>query len=157
MKKIALFFILIPGLVFSSVASFTIGTTSASAQTSSASVQNIQRQEFKGEVLKVEGGKLTVDDNGTTKEFTVPSGIRVTKNTLESSLGEIQANDKVTITYSGDNQVLAVDATAGEVSDIAKFAVPALLLALLLIGLIYYFVKKSKQGHIKTTTTNVSN
>lgn len=143
-------------LAFLSVAPLITTPVQTFAQSNSTGVQDVQRNEFKGEVLKIANDKLTVDSNGITKEFTVPNGIRISKNTLESKLSDIQPKDKVTVTYSGNNQVLAVDATSGEVFDYGKFALPAIIIGLLLIGLVIYLARRSQERHIKTTTVSKS-
>ncbi|GAB4145329.1 MAG: hypothetical protein OHK0017_04790 [Patescibacteria group bacterium] len=119
-------------------------------------VRDVTEQTFEGEVTKIDSQKLTVKNDDTTREFTVPSGISVKRNTLDANLSDIQPNDRVKVTYSGDGQVLSIDATASQVFDYSKIGIPAVILILIILGVIAYLIRRSRKGHIKTTTVSKS-
>lgn len=115
---------------------------------------SLETREYSGEVLKVESDKLTIDTSEGSKEFNVPSGIRIERNASDVTIDKIKPGDKVTIKAAG-NEAVAVSVTAGStIEKLIKFAVISALLLLLFLVL-RRVIKKRNQGFIKTTPTNL--
>jgi hypothetical protein len=125
------------------------GETQTLAQ-NNQQVENIQSQQIAGEVLKKENSTLFVQTENGVKQFKIPTDIVIKKNTMDGSFADIRPNDQVNITYTQQGQVLSVDATANEVFDFAKYAIPGGILALITLIVLYSAYKKNNAGHIKT-------
>ncbi len=148
-------FVSVGNQMVSVAAQSTNNYSTESMTTQKSDVKDQETTKITGKVLKVDNNKLTVDANGT-KEYTVGDNISITRNTVKSSVKDIKPNDQVTITKSSEDEVLSIESTGSEVFDSAKFLIPGVILALILLGLGYYSWKKSKKGFIKTTTERVS-
>lgn len=116
--------------------------------------KNIQASKIYGEVLKVEGKTITINTNSSVKKITVPEGIKVTKNTGQANSNEINPRDMVTVTTS-NGEVLSIEATSSQLIDTGKMLIPIVIGAIILLGLLFYWWRKSQQGHIKTDIKNI--
>jgi|GEM_PF-6063221 len=114
-------------------------------------VENVQTMQIQGNVLVRNNNVITVKTNDETKQITIPSDIKVIRNTMGSKVEDIQPNDRVTVTQTSDGKVLSVDSTAGNVSDFGKWAVPVLIIALVGVMGVLTLIKKGHKSHIKTT------
>lgn len=113
----------------------------------------VQTNQVQGEVLRIDGNTLTVrDEQGSTQQITVDENILLRRNTLEAQVSDLQPGDDVTIVQAEDGQILSVNATAGEVIDWGRWLVPLAIGAVVLLGLVWWTVKKSNQPHVKTAT-----
>jgi hypothetical protein len=127
--------------------------TTPTANMSPADVRTIQAQEITGEVMALDNDSLTVDTNQGPLEISIPGTVAVKRNAMQAALSDIQTGDDVTITLSEDGQALAIEATAGEVRDWSNRLIPLLTGALLVLGLMWWFMRKANKSHIKTTAT----
>lgn len=114
-------------------------------------INDVQIETFSGEVQRRDGSVLTVRTDEGTKQVTVPAGVNISRNTQEATIDEIMPNDRVSITQTSDGQVLAVDATVGEVFDIGKWALPLLGIGLLTAIILWMLLRRANRSHIKTT------
>jgi uncharacterized membrane protein len=127
----------------------------AQTVTSNPQTQNVSTSTFSGEITKIDNNKVFVSTDDGVKEITIPGNIKITRNSIESKLADLKTRDQVTVTQSTKGEVLSVDATAGNLVDGAKISLPVIIGILVLLGLLYYFWKKSQQGHIKTEVRNI--
>lgn len=108
---------------------------------------------FSGELLRKQGELFFVKDGTLTKEFQIANGIIVKRDTMNVTPADLKVGDKLTLTTTADGKkVLAVDVVSGKVLDTAKYAIPLLIICLILVGVIWYFYNKSTKGHIRTKT-----
>lgn len=136
--------------------------TSPSASPSSSltptgdSITSVETSEISGEVVKSENSTITIKTSSNTVEVPLSSNIKITRDGEVVGATSIKAGDKVTATIdSSTNQALVLEATAGETAKQQQYVLPAILGALLLLGLIFWLVKKSQRQRIKTTQTNL--
>ena len=114
----------------------------------------VSTQTTTGEIQSILGNNLVVLSNNQTAAFTITDNIKITRNSVGAKSSDLKPRDQVTITKSGQN-IISIEAMAsGEVSDLAKIAIPLFILLILILGLAFYFWKKSQEGSIKTTPTN---
>lgn len=111
-------------------------------------IQDVKTAELTGEVLKIENNQLTVKTKeGETKQFSINEMMKVTRDGSDATAADIEPGDKATVQYSQDGEVLALSADSGMGMNILLWAIPAVIL----LGLLAYFVMKSKNsGKIKT-------
>jgi branched-subunit amino acid ABC-type transport system permease component len=129
------------------------GTDNAPATKSS--VENVQTQTFNGRVTTKEGREIKVDNDGTVKSFNIPESVSITKDTFQSGLDKVNVGDTAKITYeSSTNKVVSVEVTSGQIWDWGKIGIPAVILLLVLLALIYFFVQRSRRGAIKTAISD---
>lgn len=145
---------IIPVLILSAGLFTTAKSAKAVTVTPTSQVQNITTSDASGEVIKIDGRKLTIKLSNETKEITVPENIQIKKNSLDSNFNEIKVNDKIAYSESSDGKILSLSTTSAEVSDFSKRALPVAVAVLLLAGIAFYVLRKKNDGHIKTTTAN---
>lgn len=124
--------------------------TSSMESSMSAAGTNVQTNKITGEVLKIDGNRLTVKTDTETREFLVPNNIKITRDTNDVKLEEIKPEDRVTLTQDSFGQLLAVEIISEETQDLLKYLIPLTILLLVALGLIWYFVQKNNKGKIKT-------
>ena len=116
----------------------------------------VSTQTTTGEIQSILGNNLVVLSNNQTAAFTITDNIKITRNSVGAKSSDLKPRDQVTITKSGQN-IISIEAMAsGEASDLAKIAIPLFILLVLILGLAFYFWKKSQEGSIKTTPTNLN-
>jgi hypothetical protein len=117
--------------------------------------QNVPNETIVGIVLKNSDGNLVIQtvDKGI-KSLNIPQNVKVTRDSIGSSVNNIQPNDQVNVTTDNSGSILSVDATSNTLISIQRFLLPILALLLILLGLILTSVKRRQQGLIKTKTFN---
>lgn len=117
----------------------------------SPQVQNLQTSEIKGKVVKTSGNTISVEqDDKNLKDITIPDGAKITRDNKDATVQDIKTDDNVVATVDQNMQVVKIDITSSTVSKLSAFAIPGLIIGIILVGLIIYFINKSKQGHIVT-------
>ncbi len=131
----------------------TINFAKANAQVTG--VQNVQSQNFSGEVIKIENRTLSVKTSDETKQITVPNSIQIKRNALNATFENIKVNDLVSVSQTTDGEVLSISVTPSTVKNTAKIAVPIAILAIFLILAIIYFLRKRNSAFIKTSIEKI--
>lgn len=130
-------------------------TTDSPTPTATSQVQDVSKQEFSGEVTKIDGRKLTINTSDGTKEITVPDNLQIKKNGFDSKFEEIKVNDKVSFAQNPNGELLSISATSAEASDFSKRVLPFVIGGLIILGLLFYLLSQRSKGHVKTTTENI--
>ena len=130
------------------------GTNPNNVITAPSLVTTLRTSEINGDITKVDGGKITIlDGSGKAYEYTLNDSIRITRDTNIAKSNDIKVGDKVKIIIDADkNSLIGLEATNGQVFDIAKFGIPLIVLAVVVVGLIIYIINKSKEGKILTAS-----
>ncbi len=128
---------------------FSLAVLPASAQIETPA-QAIQVAQVKGEVLKRDSDKITIQNGDTVQEYSIPRNIKISRNTFGATVEDIQPNDNVTLTVGPTGEVLGLEATSGTVTDTGKWAVPLVLVLAILAIIGYLMYQKSTKGQIKT-------
>jgi hypothetical protein len=131
------------------------GSDSSTLTSTPSVVTTLQETVFEGEVVRVDGDKISVKGDAETKDFPVGSGIKITRDGSTTPLADIKPADKVKVTTDNNGQVLTLEATSAERSQWQKMAIPLILGGLLLLGLLWWLFRRSQTGHIRTTPTNL--
>jgi hypothetical protein len=119
--------------------------------TTGATTQEITTNEVKGEVTRIDGNMLTVrTSDNQVQQFTIPEGVRVTRNTLDSELNQIEPGDNVNLVLGSTGEILDISAVSAEVEDAGQIGLPVLIGLAVLALLGAYLWKKSQKGKIKT-------
>jgi hypothetical protein len=114
---------------------------------------DVKTDKFTGELIKKDDNKITLQSNSMTKDFLIPSSIKINRDTLSSSINKLEIKDQVTVTTNSETGlILSVEAVNGGLFDYAKYVVPGGIFLLLVVGFAYYLLKQSQTGRIKTTT-----
>jgi len=151
MKHIGLFIISIALLLASFVQPSLAQDANSGMQNENQEVRTVQSSQIEGEVVRKDNNALIIQTNEGVRSLAVPSNVSINRNTMQSSLGEIQPGDKVTISQSNTGEILSIDATASQVFDFGKYAVPLLLAGLIAGFIIWTLMRKAQQSHIRTT------
>lgn len=133
-------------------------TTSATPTTrqTTPSITSIQTTDISGEVIKVSDSAITIKTSNDTKEIPLSSNIKITRDGNDAQVADIQPGDQAKVTIEGaDNAAIVLDATSKQVGNLQQWLLPAIVVGVILLGLIYWLIKKSSTKHIKTTTTNM--
>jgi hypothetical protein len=125
------------------------------ARAENVDVQNVDTQTFSGEVIKIDNRNLTVKTDNETKEITVPQNIQIKRNSVDSNFESIKVNDKISFTQSQNGEVLSLSTTTGTVSDIGKYAIPAAIGLVLILGILALLMRNRGKGSIKTSIEKV--
>lgn len=114
----------------------------------------IRTNEISGDITKIDGGKITVlDTAGKAYEYSLNDSIKITRDTNIVKSNDIKVGDKVKIIIDADkNTLIRLEAISGQVIDIAKYTIPAVILGIVVVVLIVYAINKSNKGKILTST-----
>ncbi len=105
-------------------------------------------------MLKIDNRTITLNVSGQAIEFKVPDSIKVSRDGTESEVSTIRPSDKLTLTTGQNNEVLAVESTSSQRSGYKKLAIPAALIALLVLAGLVMISKNNNKAHIKTAPTS---
>lgn len=131
--------------------STTPGMSGTITPSPSPEVKDVQITEIKGKVVKVNEKTISLEQNDKSiKDITIPDGAKVTRDNKDAAVQDIKIDDTAVVTVGSDQQVIKVNITSNTISQLSAFAIPALIIGILLVGLILYLINKSKQGHIVT-------
>lgn len=152
LKILVAFTILITGMM--------IGRIAHAADTnlnSASSVKDVQTQKISGEVLTKNNStrKLTVQTDNGVKEVSVKPNTVINKNGFGSTFNDIKPNDQVTFLQSTGGEVLSMSVTASQIQDASKWALPAGLLALIGLVMLFSLNRQVNQNHFKTSISSV--
>lgn len=124
--------------------------------TQTSTVTNLETREVTGEVVKSRNNQITVDTGDETVEIRLFDNIKITRDGQDVEPSDIQTGDHVkAVIDTNSNQAISVEATSDHIAGIQQWIIPAILAALILIGLIYWLLRRTNRQHIKTTTTNM--
>ena len=114
----------------------------------------IRTNEISGDITKIDSGKITVlDTTGKAYEYSLNDSIKITRDTNIVKSNDIKVGDKVKIIIDADkNTLIGLEAISGQVIDTAKFAIPAVILGIVVLVLIVYTINKTNKGKILTPT-----
>ena len=127
---------------------------STNSVTTQNTVTTVRTSEINGDITKVDGGKITIlDGAGKAYEYTLNDSIKITRDTNIAKSNDIRVGDKVKVVIDTDkNSLIGLEATNGQVFDMAKYGIPLIILAVLAVGLIIYMINRSKKGKILTAS-----
>lgn len=129
----------------------TLGVTSSSQAQDNSTIQSTQ---IEGEILRIDDYRLIIETpNKEIKELTVPTGVRIKKNTHDSEYKSLQPGDKVLLTQNSNGEVISLEATAAPLVDSGNIILPVLLLLLPLSILALILKMKSQRNFITTSRT----
>lgn len=129
--------------------------TKAEVPTYTVQVTSVDKKEYSGEITKIENRTLTVNTSDGTKQINIPANIQIKKDGADSTFDSIKVNDKVTFAQSNSGELLSVSITSSEVSNVEKIALPVAIALILILGTIFYLIRKNRRGNIKTSTEQV--
>ena len=126
--------------------------------TTSNPVTPVRTSEINGDLTKIDGGKITVlDSSGKAYEYSLNDSIKITRDTNIVKSNDIKVGDKVKIIIDTDkNTLIGLEAISGQIFDFAKYAIPAVILGIVVIALIIYAINKSNQGKIMIPTDSAN-
>lgn len=111
---------------------------------------------FTGKVSKT--SPLTVNSNGQDRQINAAPNVTVLRDGKAATVGDLKVGDQVNVTSNPDNTVSKIETTsvASSGSSIWKWLIP-LLIALLIIGLLAYFLSRRKKDDfvLERDRTNV--
>jgi hypothetical protein len=120
--------------------------------------QTVETEQFTGELTKKEANKLFVTKDNTVTEYLVYGDLKVKRDGTSSALDRLQAGDLLQVTLNKNTkELLAVDVVSKGVVDNSIIGVGALVSLLVLSGIVYYFVRRSNRGTIRTSSTEYNN
>lgn len=114
--------------------------------------KTLETEKFTGELKRNDQNKLTITKDDQTKEFTIPTNLKVKRDTLDSSIDKLDPGDTVTIEKVKNNgNIISVESISNQTTNFAKWIVGVLTL-LVITGIIAYIInKKANKSHIQTT------
>jgi hypothetical protein len=127
--------------------------TTTPITTEESEVQDIATTEISGDVLKIEGRMLYIQTNNGVKQVEVPDNIVIVKNGNEVGFNEIGTNDNVVVTQTQEGTVLSVEVSEGGILNFSDPVIKWVVIAaaaLILIGLLWWFISRANKPHIKT-------
>ena len=114
-------------------------------------VQDVSTQSIEGKIIKKEDNTLFIESSdGTVRQYSVPDGVSIQKNTQSSSVSDLSVNDRVTVKSSDSGAVMSIEATSGQIFDMSKIAIPLLVGSLALITVLMIAKSKVNRPRIKT-------
>jgi preprotein translocase subunit YajC len=137
--------------------SATTSATPSASPSQTTTVTNLETREVSGEVIRTENDRITVEtDAGETVEMQLFDNIQITRDGKDVQPSDIKTGDQVTATIdSNSNQAIVLEATSQQTDAMQQWLVPAIIGGLILLGLIYWLMRKAQRQRIKTTTTNM--
>ncbi len=101
---------------------------------------------FTGKVSKT--SPLTVNSNGQDRQINAAPNMAVVRDGKAATVSDLKVGDQVNVTANPDNTVSKIETTsaAKSGSSIWKWLIP-LLIALLIIGLLAYFLSRRKKAN----------
>lgn len=113
---------------------------------------NVQTTRIEGEILRIDDHRLIIETpNQGIKELTVPSGVKIQKNNMESGYNSLLPGDRIILTQNLSGEVIALEAASAPLFDLGNIALPLLLLLLPLTVLIFALRTKPQKNYIRTT------
>lgn len=97
---------------------------------------------FTGKVSKT--SPLTVNSNGQDRQINAAPNVAVVRDGKAATISDLKVGDQVNVTANPDNTVSRIETTSVAASSILKWLIP-LLIALLILGLIAYFLSRRKK------------
>jgi len=99
---------------------------------------------FTGKVSKT--NPLTVNSNGQDRQVNTTANTTVVRDGKAATVGDLKVGDQVNVSSNPDNTVSRVETTSATQSSAGflKWLIP-LLIALLIIGLLAYFLSRRKK------------
>jgi hypothetical protein len=157
MKSLWIVIIVVSGILISSnsclvAAQEPSATITPTISEPTPTAAEIQTSSFSGVVEKINGDTVVVNTNGNFREVVVPGNVNVTKNGTGSSVNQIEPGDRITVTENSNGGVVSVDVVSGQLVDTVSVGLPIIIGILLLLAIIYFWWRKSQEGHIKTSS-----
>ncbi len=111
---------------------------------------------FTGKVSKT--SPLTVNSNGQDRQVNTTASTTIVRDGKTATVGDLKVGDQVNVTSNPDNTVSRVETTsvAKSGSNIWKWLIP-LLIALIVIGLLAYFLSRRKKDDFALERDRASN
>lgn len=142
-----------PSVIAQSATPANTSTPSATRQADMPSeIRNVETREVKGQIIKVEGNRATLQSNNETMEIAIPESIAITRNAQNADRNDLKPGDQITLIQTPQGDVLSIEATEEGFIDWKTLTLPLIIGGLLLAGLLYSLLKGANRSHIKTTT-----
>lgn len=123
---------------------------------SAQNTANIQTTQIQGEILRIDDHRIIIETpNQEIKELTVPSGVKIEKNNVDSAYNNLSPGDNITLTQNSNGEVIAVKASSPPLFNLENIALPLLLLLIPLSVLILALKTKPQKNYIRTTGISV--
>lgn len=142
---------------FTMILSILLLPISFQAQQSSQSLENksIITEQYTGELIKKDNNTLSITKDKEVNEYKVANEIKIKRDGLNSTLDKLQAGDVVLVTINKNTkELLSVEVVSKGVLDNSIKIIGGIVSLLLLLGIIFYLIKKSNKDIIRTTTTS---
>jgi competence protein ComGF len=118
----------------------------------------VNTEQFTGELIKKNNNVLTIKNDNQIIEYNVNNEIKINKDGAGSALDKLQVGDRLLVTKVKESQeILSVDIVSRSIFYNSMIILWVIISLLLITGLIWFMINKSKHDLIRTTTTKNNN